>query len=651
MYIKICRLLGLALASFVFVACGGGSSSSSYILTENSTSVSGHFIDAAVSGLNYECSPSGTLGVTDQDGKFTCDINDSVSFKLGNIPLGVSVEINSGDVITPYTLFENNHDAALNLAQLLQTIDDDGDLSNGITPNPVHIESLGDSLDFTSLRFDRIVPRLLDGINSLVDEDQAEQHMRDSLATLDITPPEPPVNPAFISVRNTDNCNEIYLLTKTSQTRFLEDYCMVSDPSDQIKTANQHFMLVEDAQTEATYLVSTDGINTTMINFETTDDTVFTPNELLLVEDTIFLLGSVGNVGSKTELGKSLWISDGTQEGTSKLTTLDYISNMTQVGSKVIFKADSLTGVDNDYELWVSDGTVDGTKLLKNINPDGNSHPYRFFQIEDKTKVYFSIQDGPTNNALWITDGTSEGTQIIKEVTQQGTEMWILDALMLGNKLFFQYSNELWVSDGTENGTNLVTSYNSFNSITKFDENKVIYKTGNQAGSYGISISNGDTVTDVPNTNNISIGSNSFKNINGTVYYNDDFTIYSISETNISEVGSLSSNHAGLEFFNMNNETYLKAELQDNGTYNDEMFKVSVAENGNLSFNKLNFVFPLEARNYTELYNFDEYVVDNVYYGHVFYETLDGNNLYQGIAKIDGTNLSVVYYEETVGRE
>jgi hypothetical protein len=58
--------------------------------------------------------------------------------------------------------------------------------------------------------------------------------------------------------------------------------------SEQVKTANQHFMLVEDAQTEATYLASTDGVNTTMINFETTDDTVFTPEQLLLVEDTIF---------------------------------------------------------------------------------------------------------------------------------------------------------------------------------------------------------------------------------------------------------------------------------------------------------------------------------------------------------------------------
>jgi len=647
MSVKIYKLIGFALASILFVACEKGSSTSS----NTASSVSGYFIDAAVSGLNYECLPSGIVGVTDQDGKFTCNTNDKVSFKLGNIPLGVSVNVNSGNIITPYTLFENNHEAALNLAQLLQTIDDDNDPSNGITPNPAHVQSLGDSLDFTSLRFDRTVPRLLVGINSLVNENQAQQHLQDSLATLDITPPQTPVNPAFISLRNSENCNEIYLLTKTSQTRFLENYCMVSDFSDQVKTANQHFILVEDAHTGATYLASTDGVNTTIINFETTDDTVFTPNQLLLVEDTIFLLGSVSNVGSKSELGKSLWISDGTQEGTSKLATLDYMSNMTQVGSKVVFKADSITGVGYDYELWVSDGTEQGTKLLKNINPDGNSHPERFFQTEDKTKVYFTHQDGSTSNALWITDGTENGTKIIKEIANAGARLDTYHNKMVGNKFFFLFSDQLWVSDGTENGTKLLASGSLANNFTKFDENKVIYKTGNQAGSYGVSVSDGDTITNVPNTNNISISFYLFQNINGTIYYANNNTIYSISETNISEVGSLSSNHVGLEFLNMNNEIYLKAELQENGTSNDEIFKVSVSENGNLSFNKLNSVFPLESRNYTELYNFDEYVVDNTYYGYVVYETLDGNDVYHGIAKIEGTNLSVVYYEETVGRE
>lgn len=650
MYVKLYKFLGFTLASVLFIGCSGGSDSASYVPSGNSASISGNFIDSAVSGLSYTCSPSGLQGITDQDGKFTCEPNDRVSFKLGNIALGESIDVGSGDIVTPYTLFANNHDAAVNLAQLLQTIDDDGDLSNGISPKPEHVESLGDSLDFTSLRFDRIVPRLLDGVDSLVSEDQAEQHMLDTLVTLDITPPQAPVNPAFISVRNPDNCNEIYLLTTTSQTRFLEGYCMVSDSSDQIQTANQSFLLVENPQNGLTYLVSTDGVNTTMISFDTSDDTIFTPNEVLLVEDTIFLLGSIAYSGSKTELGKSLWISDGTQEGTSKLKTLDYISNMTQVGSKVVFKADSLVGVDNDYELWVSDGTVDGTKILKEINPDGNSHPNVFFQVEDKSKVYFTHQDGSTNNALWITDGTEVGTSIIKEIANPGTTLSIYHYKMVSSKLFFLYSNEVWVSDGTENGTKILASGLSANNFTKFDEDKVIYKTGVQAGSYGISVSDGDTVTDVPNTNNISIGSNSFKNINGTIYYTNDFNIYSISETSISEVGSLTPNHVGLEFFSMNNEIFLKAELQENGNFNDEMFKVSVAENGDLSFIQLNTTYPLDTRNYTELYNFDDYIIDNVYYGHVFYESLDGNNVYQGIGKIDGTNFSVVYHEETVGR-
>ena len=110
--------LGLAAVavSISLVGCGGSTS------TET---VTGQFVDTYVSGLNYTCS-SGTTGVTNTDGEYTCNVGDTVEFSLGGYVLG-SVTASSG-IVTPEILYPSETDTispeALNVAQLLQTLDD-----------------------------------------------------------------------------------------------------------------------------------------------------------------------------------------------------------------------------------------------------------------------------------------------------------------------------------------------------------------------------------------------------------------------------------------------------------------------------------------------------------------------------------------------
>ncbi len=112
----------------VFSGCGGGGSDGAFI-SSSENNFTGIFVDDVVAGLTYECS-SGKTDVTNTKGEYTCPTGDSVTFSVGGFVLGTT---EASDVITPYSLVKNNTIKAVNIARLLQGLDDDGDPSNGIT--------------------------------------------------------------------------------------------------------------------------------------------------------------------------------------------------------------------------------------------------------------------------------------------------------------------------------------------------------------------------------------------------------------------------------------------------------------------------------------------------------------------------------------
>lgn len=106
--------LGLAsiAASISLVGCGGGSS--------DTPTLTG---DTYVAGLNYTCLPSGTTGTTDSEGKYSCPTNGSAEFEIGDYTLG-SITMDEGEVVTPYDLYPTDPIAAINVARILLSIDD-----------------------------------------------------------------------------------------------------------------------------------------------------------------------------------------------------------------------------------------------------------------------------------------------------------------------------------------------------------------------------------------------------------------------------------------------------------------------------------------------------------------------------------------------
>ena len=214
------------------------------------------------------------------------------------------------------------------------------------------------------------------------------------------------------------------------------------------------------------------------------NDTV-TTNDNLLFSGSNYT-GSEPSTGSITYPNQELYISDGTLEGTRILKEINPVNDAVREGSDpgnfvaindlVVFTA--FDGGTNGRTLWSTDGTEEGTQQIADVNdvPNvtrndaenlDNFDPFNdIFGQPDFTdqpvngNILFQAFDGETTG-LWKTDGTSEGTQLIRSFDSvvPGEEVIDLEFVSVaGNNLFFQIENSLWRSDGTAEGTQLIVS-------------------------------------------------------------------------------------------------------------------------------------------------------------------------------------------------
>ena len=171
----------------LLAGCGSGSNDSP--TTQGTPDIlSGQFIDSAVSGLGYSCS-SDTSGVTDNEGRFSCLQGDTVSFNINGYQIGSAL---MADIITPRTLHPNDDGMAINIAQLLQTLDSDVNTSNGINldPQSQEVEALlGADVLLDQADFDSAITTYI-GL-TLVDETTATAHLEESIAALSGLPEDP----------------------------------------------------------------------------------------------------------------------------------------------------------------------------------------------------------------------------------------------------------------------------------------------------------------------------------------------------------------------------------------------------------------------------------------------------------------------------
>lgn len=159
-------------------ACGGGGGSGTN--TTAPAPLSGVFVDSAVSGFRYTTTTYDSS--TDQDGTFMYAAGESVVFSIGDIDFPA---VAAASLLSPFDLAgtTNTSDTALvNMARLLQTLDTDGDVDNGITiGEDAHTFAAGMTLNFASATFDADVANLIANsgtVNTmLVDANTAIAHL------------------------------------------------------------------------------------------------------------------------------------------------------------------------------------------------------------------------------------------------------------------------------------------------------------------------------------------------------------------------------------------------------------------------------------------------------------------------------------------
>ena len=152
---------------------------------------------------------------------------------------------------------------------------------------------------------------------------------------------------------------------------------------------------------------------------------------------------------------KSLWITDGTEAGTSMLNSTEDTNPyaMKVVDGKLYFSADS---ENEGREPWISDGTQAGTHMIADVNTGNNSsRPYGFTAYNGA--VYFSADGTDVGRELHKTDGTEQGTMLVKEIGEGYHGSNLRSFTVLNGLLYFNaYDGDgyaLWKTDGTSDGT------------------------------------------------------------------------------------------------------------------------------------------------------------------------------------------------------
>jgi len=173
------------LVTMLLTSCGGGDSTETVEKTPAKSF--GAIVDSAVAGIRYSTETSS--GFTDVSGQFPYVSGENITFSIGDIVLPT---VPSQYTITPldiYSTTDVNDTAVVNLSRLLQTLDTDGDSSNGIDISTnAHTAALSVSIDFSSVTFDTDVNTLVTTSGAtntvLVNITDAVTHLQETLDKL-----------------------------------------------------------------------------------------------------------------------------------------------------------------------------------------------------------------------------------------------------------------------------------------------------------------------------------------------------------------------------------------------------------------------------------------------------------------------------------
>ncbi|MCP4077944.1 MAG: hypothetical protein GY744_17375, partial [Gammaproteobacteria bacterium] len=178
---KKSRWLMLLLITVAAAGCGSGDGP----ISVSDSPQTGLLLDGATAGVAYHTS---TLsGVTNEQGEFQYNYGETVTFTIGDIVLGAVL---GNGIITPVELtgsVDPTDQAVVNMLVFLQSLDNDGDHSNGINIS-TSAQSLAEGLDINfeaadfSTQVADVVTQMTGGANTVVSEQDAVDNFYDTFS-------------------------------------------------------------------------------------------------------------------------------------------------------------------------------------------------------------------------------------------------------------------------------------------------------------------------------------------------------------------------------------------------------------------------------------------------------------------------------------
>jgi len=177
-------LLSAIVAGVVaFVGCGGGGGGTSL----NSV---GKIVDSAVANIDYDCLADGEYNKkSGANGEFQCRTMSNIRFRVGKLTLGTIGSLPQDGYVFPQDLLNIARDNLTNpdlvaLARFLQALDEDGNLSNGITIPEYIKNELTQETNFNPEDLETYLNTLSIDPDHIPTATEAQEHLRETLRNI-----------------------------------------------------------------------------------------------------------------------------------------------------------------------------------------------------------------------------------------------------------------------------------------------------------------------------------------------------------------------------------------------------------------------------------------------------------------------------------